>query len=317
MRTPRRRQLLTTAMIDKPTEQAGPEPAIAATRLARRPKPTPGRQGSGWIPPAAPTPTAAAAVDPAPAPDAAPTLAQAPSTNPLARKPSKSAPAKAKPAPGPLSLEDTIAAATALVVLRGPFTIVHVETTGPAPLRGEIRSIHALKVDKHRPIAEYNTRVLPLCVLAASTEADDGREDGRPAAKKTHGVPLQEAISGLCGFLGDHRQFVFVHGAAANQAVLGQAARQYGMLIENPVGDLVDLAKLAWPDRSDYSLAGLANDLLPRPSPIRKASDATEAILELLEAASKALTAKGGRVSSSIVHWGSSPDTIRLKPSPW
>jgi hypothetical protein len=315
MRTPRRRQLLTTAMIDKPTEQAGPEPAIAATRLARRPKPTPGRQGSGWIPPAAAA--AAAAVDPAPAPDAAPTPVEAPTAKSLARNPSKAAPAKAKPAAGPLSLEDTIAAATALVVLRGPFTIVHVETTGPAPLQGEITSIHALQVDKHRPIAEYNTRALPLRALAAGMEADEGREAGRPAAKKTHGVPLQEAIAGLCGFLGDHRQFVFVHGAAATQAVLGQAARQYGMLIENPVGDLVDLARLAWPDRPDYSLAGLANDLLPASRPVRSGADATKTILALLESTSKALTDKGGRVSGSIVHWGTSPDTFRLKPSPW
>lgn len=111
-------------------------------------------------------------------------------------------------------------------------------------------------------VAEFNTRVLPLRVLAAGREEDDGQEEGRPAAKRVHGVPLQEAIAGLCQFLGTHRQFVFVHGAAAAQAVLGQAARQYGHMIENPVGDVVDMARLAWPDRADYSLSGMAADLL-------------------------------------------------------
>lgn len=144
-----------------------------------------------------------------------------------------------------------------------------------------------------------------------------GRRLGELARTGHLDVPLQEAITRLLEFLGTHRQHVFVHGSAGSQAFLGQAARQYGMVIENPVGDVVDLARLAWPGLADYSLSGLAGDLLPELGPIRTAADATKAILGLLQAASRVLTARGGLVSKSIVHWGTSPDTVRIEPSPW
>lgn len=194
-------------MPDKIPEISSPEPAAPAAAPDRRPRCTkaqPGRQGSGWVRPAALASTAVA--DSAHAPNAAPRPAQCqgsaspqgPAANPLARK-AKPTPAKAqKPL---LSLEDTIAAGTALMALRGQFTIVHVE--------------------------------------------------------------------------------------------------------------------IADPDRIDHSLSGMAADLLPGPSSIRKASDATEAVLELLEAASKALTASGGLVSRSIVHWGTAENVFTLKPSTW
>jgi hypothetical protein len=133
-----------------------------------------------------------------------------------------------------LSLEDTISVTTALAVLRGPFTLVHIETTGPDLLLDEILAIHAMQVDRYRSVAEFNARVLPLRALVDAVETDDGR-DGRPPARRRGVVPLQEAIAGLRRFLGTHRQHVFVHGAAHTQAFLGQAARQYVMLIENPV----------------------------------------------------------------------------------
>lgn len=214
----------------------------------------------------------------------------------------------------PLSLEDTISVGAALVALRVGFTIIHIESTGPDPMRDEILSLHALRVDGSRQVVEFNARVLPLRALAGPSA--EGEQPGRPPAKRNE-VPLQEAIAGLCRFLGTHRQHVFVHGAASTQTFIGQAARQYSLVIENPVGDLVDLAKLAWPDRADYSLAGLAANLLPGSRPIQKAPDAAKAILALLRQASKGLTADGGLVSRSIGHWGRSPDTIRLKPSPW
>lgn len=200
------------------------------------------------------------------------------------------------------------------MALRVGFTIIHIETTGPDPHRDEILSIHALRVDGSRTVEEFNARVLPLRALAVPSAESD--QPGRPPAKRNE-VPLQEALVGLCRFLGTHRQHVFVHGAPSTQTFIGQAARQYGMVIENPVGDLVDLAKLAWPDRAGYSLAGLAADLLPKSRPIQKAPDAAKAILALLREASKDLTADGGLVSRSIGHWGRSPDTIKLKPSPW
>jgi DNA polymerase III alpha subunit (gram-positive type) len=224
---------------------------------------------------------------------------------------------QAVPAQGLLSLEDTISAATALAVLRGEAVILHIETTGPDPLRDEVLAIHARRVRKHRTIAEISLRVLPLRALPAATAEDRlGSEAGRPPAK-SQGVPLQEAVSHLQEFLGTHRQHVFVHGSAGTQAFLGQAARQYDMVIENPVGDVVDLARLAWPGRAEYSLSGLARDLLPELGAILTTADATKAIQGLLQAASKVLAGSGGLVSKSIVHWGTSPDTIRLKPSPW
>lgn len=223
---------------------------------------------------------------------------------------------QAVPVRGLLSLEDTISAATALAVLRGEAVILHIETTGPDPLRDEVLAVHALRVRKHRTIAELSLKVLPLRALPAATSADGTGEADRPPAKQQD-VPLQEAVTRMLEFLGTHRQHVFVHGSAGTQAFLGQAARQYGMVIENPVGDVVDLAKLAWPGRADYSIYGLAGDLLPGLGPIRTAADASKAILGLMQAASKALAGGGGLVSRSVVHWGTSPDTIRLKPSPW
>lgn len=244
-----------------------------------------------------------------------PALAPA-AANPMTRPAPKSklARAPAKQAPGHLSLEDTISVSAALVALRIGFTIIHIETTGPDPLRDDILSIHALQVDSSRPVAEFNAKALPLRALASQVEDDD--QSGRPPAKRP-GVPLQEAIAGLCRFLDTHRQHVFVHGAAHTQTFLGQAARQYGLVIENQVGDLIDLAKLAWPDRADYSLAGLAADLLPGPCPVQKASDITKAILALLRESSKGMTADDGLVSRSIGHWSRSPDTFRFVPSPW
>lgn len=244
---------------------------------------------------------------PAPAPAAANPMTRPAPKSKLARVP-------AKQAPDLLSLEDTVSVSTALVALRMGFTIIHIETTGPDPRRDDILSIHALQVDSSGPVAEFNARVLPLRALAGPAEEDD--QSGRPPAKRP-GVPLQEAIAGLCRFLGTHRQHVFVHGAAHTQTFLGQAARQYGLVIENQVGDLVDLAKLAWPGRVDYSLAGLAADLLPGPRPVQKASVATKAILALLRESSKGLTADGGLVSRSIGHWSRSPNTFQFVPSPW
>lgn len=85
---------------------------------------------------------------------------------------------------------------------------MHVETAGPGPLKGEILSVHAMRVDKRRPVAEFHARVLPLRALTAGP-LDVDPEAGRPAAKKPSAVPLQEAIAGLCTFLGTHRQYVF------------------------------------------------------------------------------------------------------------
>lgn len=201
-------------------------------------------------------------------------------------------------------------------MLRGEAVILHIETTGPDPLRDEVIAIHARRVRKHRTIAELSLRVLPLRALPAATLTDGTGEADRPPAKRLD-VPLHEAVTRLLEFMDTHRQHVFVHGSAGTQAFLGQAARQYGMAIQNPVGDVIDLARLAWPGRADYSLSGLAGGLIPELGPIRTTADATKAILELLRAASKLLTASGGLVSKSIVHWGTSPDTIKLRPSPW
>lgn len=205
----------------------------------------------------------------------------------LTRQPSKAA--LTKQSPGLLSLEDTISAATALAVLRGEAVILHIETAGPDPLRDEVLAIHVRRVRKHWTIAELRLKVMPLRALPAAAAEDGLGEAGRPPAKGQD-VALQEAVSRLLAFLGTHRQHVFVHNSAGAQAFLGQAARQYGMAIENPVGDLVDLARLAWPDRADYSLSGLASDLLPE---LGTATDATKAIQGLLQAASKVLTANG------------------------
>lgn len=317
-----------------------------ATKRTRRPKPGPGRHGAG-------KPSVAAAAEPTFAP-AAPNQGEGPAaaappppkaksaTGPKAKAPrspainvtlgmpptvankptgggalTRKGPARvpAKAQQPLLSLEDTIAVGSALVALRVGFTIVHVETSGPDPLRDEILSIHALRVDRRRVVAEFNARVQSLRAIASLEAGNDDAD--RPPAKRQPAIPLEQAMAGLCRFLGTHRQHVFVHGAASTQTFLGQAARQYGMAIENPVGDLIDLARLAWPDRSDYSLAGLVADLLPMSSPVRTSSDATRVILALLEASSKQLTAKGGLVSRSIVHWGTSPDTVTIKPSLW
>lgn len=316
----------------------------STTRRTRRPKPGPGRHGTGMpsvtaaakptFAPTAPNQGEGPAAAPAPPPAVASARpdAQAPRSPAIdaglglasAAKPASGgaltaeaparSPAKAQQPPL-LGLEDTIAVGSALVALRVGFTIVYVETAGPDPLRDEILSIHAMRVDRRKPVAEFNARVQSLRAIANPETGGD--DSGRPLAKRQLDMPLEEAMTGLCRFLGTHRQHVFAHGAASTQAFIGQAARQYGLVIENPVGDLVDLARLAWPDRSDYSLAGLVADLLPRRAPIQTSLDTAKAILALLEGASKRLTADGGLVSRSIVYWGTSPDTFKLKPSPW
>lgn len=296
----------------------------------KRPRPRPGRHGSGQRAARATPPVAAAAAkpdvthkeSPKPAVDYAfatqpPPKVALPAA--ASAKGSLAAPrsSQAVPVHGLLSLEDTISVATALAVLRGEAIVLHIETTGPDPLRDEILAIHVRRFRKHRTTAELSLQVLPLRALPAATAEDGlGSEAGRPPAKRQD-VPLQEAVTRLLEFLGTHRQHVFVHGSAGTQAFLGQAARQYGMMIENPVGDAVDLARLAWPGRANYSLSELAGDLLPELGPIRTAADATKAILGLLQAASKVLAGSGGVVSRSIAHWGASPDTLKLKPSPW
>lgn len=298
----------------------------------KRPKPKPGRHGSGHGTAPAAQPAVASALATLPSEFAPPPAAECvlvPNTvagpAPASKKPqpkvvgrlTASRSSQAVPVHCLLSLEDTISVATALAVLRGEAVILHIETTGPDPLRDEVIAIHARRVRKHRTIAELSLKVLLSRALPAATSADGtGEAADRPPAKG-QGVPLQEAVSRLQEFLGTHRQHVFVHGSAGTQAFLGQAARQYGMVIENPVGDVVDLTKLAWPGRTDYGLPELAGDLLPNLGPIRTTADATKAILELLQAASKVLAGSGGLVSRSISHWGTSPDTIRLKPSPW
>ncbi len=323
---PRQHEPMTEEIPDA-SEQSPALSGEAAPTTAKRARPKPGRHGSGRAA-ARPAPVDAASVAEAAPAVASPLAASVapvvdvPDAPPAPKKSrtkgSLTAPrsSQAVPAQGLLSLEDTISAATALAVLRGEAVILHIETTGPDPLRDEVIAIHARRMRKHRTIAELGLKVLPLRALPAAAAEDGPGEADRPPAKR-QGVPLQEAVSRLLEFLGTHRQHVFVHGSAGAQAFLGQAARQYGMVIENPVGDVVDLARLAWPGRADYSLAGLAGDLLPDLSPIRTAADATKAILGLLQAASKALAGSGGLVSRSIGHWGRSADTIKLKPSPW
>ncbi|OZA27093.1 MAG: hypothetical protein B7X93_09715 [Hydrogenophilales bacterium 17-61-9] len=296
--------------------------AAAAPAPATRLKPKPGRHGSGRAtarPALVRTDSRTEATPSETAPLSAPAapVFDVPDAPPAPKKPRAKGglavprSSQAAPAHSLLSLEGTISVGTALAVLRGEVVTLHIETTGPDPLRDEIIAIHARRVRKHRTVAELSLKVLPLRALPHATA-----EAGRPPAKG-QGVPLQEAVSRLLEFLGTHRQHVFVHGSAGVQAFLGQAARQYSMVIENPVGDVVELARLAWPGRADYSLPGLTGDLLPGLGPVRTTADAAKAILGILQAASKVLTASGGLVSRSIVHWGTSPDTIKLKPSPW
>lgn len=278
---------------EKP-DRCNPQPA--PLKLSGRPKPGPGRHGSGKAPAEA-TAVNVGAATPAPPPKskfsrnpsaAAAVLASADKAKPvagrsLARQPSKAI--RAAPAHSLLSLEDTISVTTALAVLRGEAVIVYIQTTGPDPLRDEVITIHARRVRKHRTITEFSLKVLLSRALPAATSAGGtGEAADRPPAKR-QGVPLQEAVTRLLEFLGTHRQHVFVHGSAGVQAFLGQAARQYGMVIENPVGDVVDLARLAWPDRADYSVSGLAGELLPKLGPIQTTADATNAIQGLLQAA--------------------------------
>lgn len=294
---------------------------------AKRPrglKPGPGRHGSGQasartaapavstvseaVPKTLPVPARRASAEP-PAPKSVP-----PTTAGTRGTLATPKPRQVANVYGPLSLEDTISVTTALTVLRTPIVILHIETTGADPLHDDILAIHAIRTDKLRPVEEFSAKVLPLRALPMAAANVD--QAGRPPAKR-QGAPLQEAVARLCHFLGTHRQHVFVHGSAGAQAFLGHAARQYGMSIENPAGDVVDLAKLAWPDRADYSLAGLVADLLPAFGPIRTAADATKAILALLQAASNVLTADGGRVSRSIVHWGTSEACVTIRQMPW
>lgn len=312
-------------MTEEASKPATPAEATNPKR-SRRPKPGPGRHGSGQAstrtkapavgtvsdtaPKAPPKPTRRAAAEPS-APKSAPP-ATAGSQGRLA-VPKPSQPVRTN---GPLSLEDTISVTTALTVLRTPMIILHIETTGPDPLRGDILAIHAIRTDKLLQVEEFSAKVLPLRALPGTAAGADTDQAGHPPALR-HGVSLQEAMARVCEFLGTHRQHVFVHGSAGTQAFLGQAARQYGMSIENPVGDVVDLARLAWPDRADYSLAGLVADMLPVFGPIRTAADATKAILALLQAASNVLTANGGRVSRSIVHWGTSEACVTIRQMPW
>ena len=306
-----------------PREQSPVLSGEATPTPAKRARPKPGRHGSGRAA-ARPAPMGAASVAET-TPAAIATVVSAfdvPDAPPAPKKSRTKGsltplrPSQAVTALSLLSLEDTISVTTALTVLRGEAVILHVETTGPDPRQDAVIAIHARRVRKHRTIAELSLRVLPLRALPAATTEDGLGEAGRPPAK-SQDVPLQVAITRLQEFLSTHRQHAFVHGSAGTQAFLGQAARQYGMVIENPVGDVVDLAKLAWPGRADYSLHGLAGDLLPELGPIQTTADATKAILGLLQAAPKVLAGSGGLVSRSIAHWGTSPDTIRLKPSPW
>jgi hypothetical protein len=161
--------------------------------------------------------------------------------NPLTLPASKSKPARvpAKRAPDLLSLEDTISVSSALIALRGPFFIVHVETTDPDPVHGhaEILSIHAVQFDGGVPVSEFSVQIQPVPASVPALPAE--LEIGMAIDEDGDALSLQQAITGLHAFLGNRRQHVFAHGAAATQAILGRASRQYGLLIENPVGDLL------------------------------------------------------------------------------
>lgn len=234
-RTLRRRPATPQAMTDEtqnPGSQDLAESPIPPLKPAKRPKPGPGRHGSGRITSsasapaptpsaihsAAPKPIPASIASPAPAPTPNPSLAvaPAPATKPLAHPPSKPAPKRKAPAVkapklGPLGLEETISIGIALTVLRGPFFILQVETTGRHPdPDNEILAISAMRVDEGTLMAEFSVQV------------------------GEHGVSVQKAVTMLCAFLGNHRRHVFAHGAEAIQALLGPAARQYGLQIENP-----------------------------------------------------------------------------------
>ena len=161
--------------------------------------------------------------------------------------------------------------------------------------------IAALHVDKDKPVRELSVLVRATWSLSSNvtrlTDIDD-------VLLMEFGVSLQEGITGLLEFVGDAQIHVFAHNGPFAHEVLGHTARQYGANFGNPIGSTIDLARLAWPSLTSYTIPNLFQHLRLKPHPTQAALDSAKATLTILQIAAKSLTGPGGRLSASLVQWG-------------
>ncbi|MHB1077183.1 3'-5' exonuclease [Thiobacillus sp.] len=211
-----------------------------------------------------------------------------------------------------LGLEETTALLVpATVVLKGQFAVIETKNTGRTAGTAEIFEIAALRIQEGQVVNEYSTLVRTTRALPASTYQTTGIHDGILAES---GISLQDAMAEVLAMAGD--AFLFAYDSRTHE-LLAHAANQYRIPFKNPFGGVTDLARVAWPNLNSYAMPILMRHLKMPPASTATAMELAVASLSILTLATKTLTGPGGRLSRALVHWGNSPDTIKLIPTPW
>lgn len=224
----------------------------------------------------------------------------------------RSTPASIRTSVPELGLEETIALMVpATVVLKSQFAVIEAKTTGWTAGTSEIFEIAALRVQGGRVVSEYSTLVRITRALPASTYQATGIHEGILAES---GISLQDAMAEVLALAGN--EFLFAYDKRTHE-LLAHAANQYRIPFKNPFGGVTDLARIAWPNLNSYTMPILMRHLKMPPASTATAMDLAVASLSIVTLATKTLTGPGGRLSRALVHWGNSPDTIKLIPTPW
>lgn len=136
------------------------------------------------------------------------------------------------------------------------FVVFDLETTGLDPAQDEIIEIGAIRVSRDSNVHDT------FCALVRPT---------RPLPKKitqitgitqamvdNEGEPLEKVIREFATFIGNLQLVAF--NAEFDMAFLQKAAKQYGIVNNNPISCALKMARRAWPGRRTYRLTDLAKD---------------------------------------------------------
>ena len=136
------------------------------------------------------------------------------------------------------------------------FVVADIETTGLDPEKHEIIEIAAIRVRRDSDIHDtFSALVKPSKKIPKKITEITGITDDM---LQKDGEPIEETMKQFISFIGNHR-LVF-YNAPFDMSFLNKSARQVGIVIENPISDALEIARIAWPNRRSYKLVDLAKD---------------------------------------------------------
>jgi len=135
------------------------------------------------------------------------------------------------------------------------FVVLDLETTGLDPSKHEIIEIGAVKVNRNsNNHATFQALIKPSKKIPKNITQITGITQDMI---DKNGENLESVLKEFIDFIGDLR--LVAYNAKFDMGFLKEAAKNYGLEINNSSSCALKMARRAWPELTSYGLADLAN----------------------------------------------------------